>query len=169
MTNPNDIRRRAAQGAAQPITWLDIISTWATGIAGLIAGAAQLHMGTFLLGGTGNLTTLAPDDTRAAQEGVLRVQWKRTPGWRAARDLPAGYIYVGRGTGPRGRWGNPFPEKEYGLDEAIRLHREWILADPARVAAVRAELKGRPLACWCRLDQPCHADTLIAIANGDVA
>ena len=168
MTNPNDIRRRAGQEAAQPITWFDIISTWAAGIAGLMAGAAQLDMGTFLPGGTGILTARDPDD-RAAQEGVMRVQWKRTPGWCAARDLPAGYIYVGRGTGRRGRWGNPFPEKEYGLDEAIRLHREWILADPERVAEVRRELKAKPLACWCPLDRPCHADTLIAIANGDVA
>jgi hypothetical protein len=27
-------------------------------------------------------------------------------------------------------------------------------------------LKGKDLACWCRLDQPCHADVLLEIANG---
>ena len=27
-------------------------------------------------------------------------------------------------------------------------------------------LRGRDLACWCPLDQPCHADVLLAIANG---
>lgn len=28
------------------------------------------------------------------------------------------------------------------------------------------ELRGKDLACWCPLDQPCHADALLAIANG---
>lgn len=28
------------------------------------------------------------------------------------------------------------------------------------------ELRGRDLACWCPLDQPCHADVLLEIANG---
>lgn len=27
------------------------------------------------------------------------------------------------------------------------------------------ELRGRDLVCWCPLDAPCHADTLLAIAN----
>jgi hypothetical protein len=26
-------------------------------------------------------------------------------------------------------------------------------------------LRGRNLACWCRLDQPCHADVLLELAN----
>lgn len=27
------------------------------------------------------------------------------------------------------------------------------------------ELRGHDLACWCSLDQPCHADTLLDLAN----
>jgi hypothetical protein len=27
------------------------------------------------------------------------------------------------------------------------------------------ELRGKDLACWCALDQPCHADVLLEIAN----
>jgi len=27
-------------------------------------------------------------------------------------------------------------------------------------------LEGRDLACWCPLDQPCHADVLLDLANG---
>lgn len=27
------------------------------------------------------------------------------------------------------------------------------------------ELRGHDLACWCRLDQPCHADVLLELAN----
>ena len=30
---------------------------------------------------------------------------------------------------------------------------------------VRTELAGRDLACWCPLDQPCHADVLLSVAN----
>lgn len=31
------------------------------------------------------------------------------------------------------------------------------------------ELRGMDLACWCKLDQPCHADVLIALANAPEA
>lgn len=34
---------------------------------------------------------------------------------------------------------------------------------------IRTELAGRDLACWCPLDQPCHADVLLEIANGGTA
>lgn len=27
-------------------------------------------------------------------------------------------------------------------------------------------LRGKDLACWCPLDQPCHADVLLELANG---
>lgn len=30
---------------------------------------------------------------------------------------------------------------------------------------IRKELRGKKLACWCRLDQPCHADVLLELAN----
>jgi hypothetical protein len=30
---------------------------------------------------------------------------------------------------------------------------------------IRNALRGKNLACWCRLDQPCHADVLLEIAN----
>jgi hypothetical protein len=32
-----------------------------------------------------------------------------------------------------------------------------------------AALRGRDLACWCPLDQPCHADVLLELANAEVA
>jgi hypothetical protein len=31
--------------------------------------------------------------------------------------------------------------------------------------AIRAQLQGKNLACWCPLDQPCHADVLLELAN----
>ena len=36
--------------------------------------------------------------------------------------------------------------------------------DPVYSEAV-ASLRGRDLACWCPLDQPCHADVLLELAN----
>ena len=30
---------------------------------------------------------------------------------------------------------------------------------------IRAELAGKDLMCWCPLDQPCHADVLLDLAN----
>lgn len=34
---------------------------------------------------------------------------------------------------------------------------------------IRAELRGKNLACWCPLDQPCHADVLLELANDGAA
>ena len=35
----------------------------------------------------------------------------------------------------------------------------------ARRAEARRLLRGHDLACWCPLDQPCHADVLLEVAN----
>jgi len=47
---------------------------------------------------------------------------------------------------------------------AIALFRAYIKSIGAE-GQIRDELAGKDLACWCRLDQPCHADVLLAIAN----
>lgn len=36
---------------------------------------------------------------------------------------------------------------------------------PPAPAEIAAALRGKALACWCPLDQPCHADVLLAFAN----
>jgi hypothetical protein len=33
---------------------------------------------------------------------------------------------------------------------------------------IRVELRGKDLACWCPLDQPCHADVLLEWANAEM-
>jgi len=33
------------------------------------------------------------------------------------------------------------------------------------IGEIRAALAGKDLACWCPLDQPCHADVLLEMAN----
>lgn len=48
---------------------------------------------------------------------------------------------------------------------AVQYYR-WHLEDhPGLIALARTELVGRDLACWCRLDQPCHADVLLEICR----
>ena len=79
-------------------------------------------------------------------------------GWRK---IPGG-VYVTRGT----RWGNPYRVEDHGRAEAVRLHRQWLLAQPDFVSEVVRDLAGRDLYCYCKLDELCHADSLLAIANG---
>lgn len=98
--------------------------------------------------------------------------------------MPANTVYVGRPTD----FGNPFPVDVYGQHGATDRHRRWItgnmstqemsqsstchhgdislvtLRQITRTMIVR-DLRGKNLACWCALDQPCHADVLLEIAN----
>ena len=101
----------------------------------------------------------------------VRVQRKRVKGWRA----PEGAVYVGRGT----RWGNPWRVSEYvtanvaveGFRRAIERggyqtdpdDREWHLMPT--LEAIRGDLAGKDLLCWCPLDKPCHGDVLLELAN----
>ena len=80
---------------------------------------------------------------------------------RGAR-LPENVVVVTRPT----KWGNPHP-LDIGRHEAVRRYRDDLLADRLviNVADVKRELRGKDLACYCPLDEPCHADVLIAIAN----
>ena len=77
------------------------------------------------------------------------------------RPLPAGAVCVTR----PGRWGNPYRVEEHGRAEAVALFRQHVLGDAALLAAVRRELRGRDLACWCKPGEPCHADVLLELAN----
>ena len=115
----------------------------------------------------------------------VRIQRKRTKGWT----MPENTVYVGRPS----RWGNPFRPSNKGhatfwyvtgwgrrfgcergeaeahelavalfrsvYEERERYPKKYGLPDPA-------ELRGKNLACWCPLDQACHADVLLELANG---
>ena len=88
-----------------------------------------------------------------------RIQRKRTRGWR----MPEGVVYVGRPS----RWGNPF-DSQMTISAAIQTYREMVLYGangPRLMELAQKELRGKDLACWCPLDQPCHADVLLEIAN----
>lgn len=39
------------------------------------------------------------------------------------------------------------------------------LPDVPTVPEIREHLAGADLACWCRLDETCHADVLLEVAN----
>jgi hypothetical protein len=49
----------------------------------------------------------------------------------------------------------------------VRRYRDDLLAGRLAITVehVRSELRGRDLACYCPLDEPCHADVLIEVAN----
>lgn len=38
--------------------------------------------------------------------------------------------------------------------------------DDEMLQRLRRDLAGKDLMCWCPLDQPCHADVLLELANG---
>lgn len=107
--------------------------------------------------------------------------------------MPEGAVYVGRPS----KWGNPFVPKPLGnapyrwtvIDDNDVDYREpingWTDRRSAVLKAVRlfymdiegelapypplADLRGKDLVCWCPLDEPCHADVLLDMANGGSA
>lgn len=96
-----------------------------------------------------------------------RYQLSRRKGWRK----PDGVVTVARPT----KWGNPFTvaafEKVVGTSFATRIvldaFRSALQSGVLQVSCddIRRELRGRDLACWCRLGDHCHADVLLEIAN----
>ena len=55
--------------------------------------------------------------------------------------------------------------KDATREQAVAMFRDWLDQCPSLADAVRTQLAGRDLLCWCPLDEPCHADVLLALAN----
>jgi len=92
-----------------------------------------------------------------------RIQLSRKKGWRK----PEGCIVVSRPS----KWGNPFTLNGCNGDRALALKLFRENTSVARVRYrnyIRQELAGHDLACWCPLNQPCHADVLLEIANSPI-
>jgi hypothetical protein len=71
-------------------------------------------------------------------------------------------VYIGRPS----KFGNPFVLGQDGTRaEVIQRYKEYLLANPALLQAVKAELAGKNLICWCA-PLACHGDVLLEIANG---
>jgi hypothetical protein len=99
-----------------------------------------------------------------------RIQLRRTKGWRK----PEGAIVVSRPS----KWGNPYAvgpwmnraeaAQLFRLELVDTIERTWSAPHPIQfriIAESLAELRGHDLACWCPLDEPCHADVLLELAN----
>ena len=93
----------------------------------------------------------------------IRIQRKRTKGWKK----PPNCVIVSRPT----KWGNPYsltPTSKldpYSRISAVEAYRGHLARHPELIEAARRELVGRDLACFCPLDQPCHGDVLLELAN----
>ncbi|WP_371398868.1 DUF4326 domain-containing protein [Marinovum algicola] len=107
-----------------------------------------------------------------------RIQMTRQKPWR--HEHPDAVI-VARPS----KWGNPFKigaarcsrrggtyleERVKDAETAVRFFRDMLSYQKRPYPSqeeIAAELRGRDLACWCPLDQPCHADVLLELANRD--
>lgn len=102
----------------------------------------------------------------------VRIQRKRIKGYR----MPPNTVSVTR----PGRWGNPFPVgmfRDFGRADAVRWYVHWLKRDfayrssesihgkPPTTKEIRRELRGKNLACYCPIGEPCHAEVLLKIAN----
>jgi hypothetical protein len=81
----------------------------------------------------------------------------RRPNMRAPLD---GAVLVARPS----RWGNPYSIEEHRREQAIEMYERWLLKSDELLAQLPI-LKGKRLACYCKLDEPCHADVLARLAN----
>ena len=94
---------------------------------------------------------------------MKRIQRKRTKGWR----MPEGAVYVGRPS----KWGNVYrigmwvPSMGWITNRSRATWMYRVHSAPHLTAEKVAELRGKDLVCWCPLDQPCHADVLLELAN----
>lgn len=111
-----------------------------------------------------------------------RIQLSRAKGWR----LPPNTVKVDRTT----RFGNPYvigeqvdmkQVRRWGwtfspagrcivcadATEAVERFAHALVWDGAIHNDVRQALGGKDLACWCAPGAPCHADTLLMIANSE--
>jgi hypothetical protein len=84
-----------------------------------------------------------------------RVQLSRKKGWRK----PENCVVVSRPS----KWGNPFDMEDHGEAVAFfdRCARRRAVLEPEWLEPLR----GKDLACWCKLSDKCHADVLLELAN----
>lgn len=107
-----------------------------------------------------------------------RIQRKRTVGWR----MPDGTKYIGRPS----IWANPFkvgepPPKrfiqfEFHFEDTIKYKNNAVVKDAAEAVRLYEMysppslpelemLKGKNIACWCKVNDHCHGDVIIKHYN----
>lgn len=90
-----------------------------------------------------------------------RIQLSRKKGWRK----PDNTVVVSRPS----RWGNPWKVGRDGSAvQCIERYRRFVNGNiwsfPNK-EVIQFNLRGKNLACWCKIGDPCHADILLEIAN----
>jgi hypothetical protein len=98
-----------------------------------------------------------------------RIQLSRAKGWR----IPANTVKVDRST----KWGNPcFAKPPLDQEYARHAYFNWVTGclisrdlygPPPSISDIQTALRGKNLGCWCKPGTPCHADVLLALANGE--
>lgn len=111
---------------------------------------------------------------------MIRIQRKRTSGWKK----PDNVVFVDR---TNRKWGNPYKiilagkewkvitaktlephgtyqTKEDAAIKAVELYRLWVDEEIKEGRLNLSELKDKNLACFCGLNNTCHADYLLKIA-----
>jgi len=120
---------------------------------------------------------------------AVRIQRKGTRGWKAPEGVLSvtrpgkfgnpfrigGWFKIGRGQGTGGfcyleclmpEYLTPDFVQVRDAAHAVEMFREYTKRYPMKDEEI-AELRGKDLMCWCPLDEPCHADVLLEIANSD--
>ena len=78
--------------------------------------------------------------------------------------IPNGAVYIGRPS----PWGNPFVIGKHGTRDAVVMaYKQWLFANPEKVAAAKRELRGKDLVCFCA-PNACHGDVLLEVATAHI-
>lgn len=122
----------------------------------------------------GSTLRVSVTDKGLVIEKPKRIQRKRTKGWK----MPPNTVYVGRGS----KFGNMWLiTKTHSALQACQLYsvtihsifdrydtnepEDELSSNQVELVDSIRKLKGKNLVCWCSIDQPCHADILLEIAN----
>jgi hypothetical protein len=110
---------------------------------------------------------------RRRPELPKRIRLSRKKGYRKPPDA----VTVSRPT----KWGNPFDWRNYifapteheAKQLAVDDFRDWLAGKDGQYYIEQRqwildhlhELRDKDVACWCRLDGPCHGDVYLELAN----
>lgn len=97
----------------------------------------------------------------------IRIQRRRTKVFNLQAQSPDGRPVVS--VCRPGKWGNLFyvgdESGTESVEESVKKYRVWILGRMWQEGDYLSELRGKHLACFCPIGNPCHADTLLKLAN----
>jgi len=107
-------------------------------------------------------------DYERLDEDIAEAMWLQGDGYLDRLVVVVATDKRGMETGSS--WG-VWEDREAASAFAVELYRRSLEANyvdidgPLRREWYVGELRGHDLACWCPLDQPCHGDVLLELAN----